>query len=492
MPVSKKYTKYDVFISYSHHDKDWVRDWLLPRLEDAGVKVCIDYRDFRPGALLISEIERCILQSRKTLLVLSPEYLASNWAEFEHSLIQSMDPAALHERVVPLLHILSDIPPRLKNIIYLDFTNPNSITHQFNRLLSTIGHKKAKSLISREIKKQFTVLVVDDDKNWLDMLISLADDDGFTVDSAENYSIAHQKILKSRDFLTASNLAVCVVDLGLSGSLDLDGLGLLAQCKILGIPTIAISSSRIEVMREDLQNKYGVIESFSKHPFADGKFIQALHKAIGVTKQDRKPPTVNAMPRGKDNTEDVVSILFLAADPTDASRLRLGEELREIQEKLQLAKLRDKFTLFQRMSARPVDISQALLDVEPTIVHFSGHGLSTGELCFESQTGKILPIQPDALAGLFKQFSNQVKCVVLNACYSKTQANAIANHIDYVIGMNKAIGDAAAISFAIGFYQALGAGRTIEEAFELGCAQISLQGISEYLTPELIKKNSVK
>jgi len=96
------------------------------------------------------------------------------------------------------------------------------------------------------------------------------------------------------------------------------------------------------------------------------------------------------------------SILFLAADPTDAARLRLGEEQREIQEKLQLAKQRDRFNLQQRMSVRPVDISQALLDVQPRIVHFSGHGLSSGELCFENQSGQMLPIRPVALAALFE------------------------------------------------------------------------------------------
>ncbi len=33
-------------------------------------------------------------------------------------------------------------------------------------------------------------------------------------------------------------------------------------------------------------------------------------------------------------------VLFLAADPRDAARLRLGEELREIDEKLRLSRLR--------------------------------------------------------------------------------------------------------------------------------------------------------
>jgi hypothetical protein len=93
---------------------------------------------------------------------------------------------------------------------------------------------------------------------------------------------------------------------------------------------------------------------------------------------------------------------------------------------------------------------------------------------------------------LFKQFTDQVECVILNACFSETQAKAIAEHIKYVVGMNQAIGDKAAIAFAIGFYQALGAGRTIEEAFRLGCVQIQLQNIPEHLTPVLIKKEETQ
>ena len=49
--------------------------------------------------------------------------------------------------------------------------------------------------------------------------------------------------------------------------------------------------------------------------------------------------------------------------------------------------------------------------------------------------------------------------------------------------MNTSIGDRAAIAFSVGFYQALGAGRAIDDAFDLGCTQIHLKGIPEYLTP---------
>jgi len=188
----------------------------------------------------------------------------------------------------------------------------------------------------------------------------------------------------------------------------------------------------------------------------------------------------------------ITTILFIAADPTNASRLRLGEEFREIQEKLKLAKLREQFRLeLPQLSVRPTDISQALLDLQPKIVHFSGHGESTGALCFENQAGQVHLIQPEALAALFEQFANQVDCVLLNACYSENQAKAIGKYIKYVIGMHQSIGDKAAIAFAVGFYQALGAGRTVEEAYKFGCVQIRLQAIPEHLTPVLITKGSV-
>jgi len=98
-------------------------------------------------------------------------------------------------------------------------------------------------------------------------------------------------------------------------------------------------------------------------------------------------------------------------------------------------------------------------------------------------------VTADALAALFQLSVAQIDCVLLNACYSATQAQEIANHVNYVIGMDKAIGDRAAIAFAVGFYQALGAGRSIEDAYQFGCVQIRLQSIPEHLTPKLIQKH---
>lgn len=187
-----------------------------------------------------------------------------------------------------------------------------------------------------------------------------------------------------------------------------------------------------------------------------------------------------------------ISLLFLAADPSPMSRLRLGEEIREIKERLQLANLREHFILHQSFAVRPVDLSQALLDSRAAIVHFSGHGTSDGALCFQDKLGDAYLIPSDSLAYLFEQFKEHVQCVLLNACYSEIQAVAIAEHIDYVIGMKQQLDDQAAILFSIGFYQGIGAGRSIEDAYKLGCAQMRLQVQQNLALPSLVKRQKNK
>lgn len=195
----------------------------------------------------------------------------------------------------------------------------------------------------------------------------------------------------------------------------------------------------------------------------------------------------------QEQVNNKISILFLAADPTDASRLRLGEEFREINEKLRQSSQRDQFQLeLPQLSTRPSDITQAMLDNAPQIVHFSGHGASTGELCFENQKGQSQLIDLEAIAALFEHFSSQVNCVLLNACYSEEQAKSIAKHVQYVIGMSNTIDDASAIAFSMGFYQALGANQSIEDAYKLGCIQIRLQNTPGHQIPVLhIKKKPI-
>ena len=185
-------------------------------------------------------------------------------------------------------------------------------------------------------------------------------------------------------------------------------------------------------------------------------------------------------------------ILILTANPKDTSKLRLDEEVRAIRQRLRQARERDTFVVETEWAVRTGDIQQALFDFKPQIVHFCGHGVGEEGLAFENDVGQAQLVSANALAGLFKLFKTQVKCVLLNACYSEVQATAIAKHIPYVVGMKQAIGDKAAIAFADGFYGALGAGRSFEDAFAFGCNRIQLETIPEHLTPVLKAKRKAK
>jgi AAA-like domain len=118
------------------------------------------------------------------------------------------------------------------------------------------------------------------------------------------------------------------------------------------------------------------------------------------------------------------------------------------------------------------------------VVHFSGHGSGDHGLILEEEEGKAKRVSGEALARLFR-LCPTVECVLLNACYSQVQAVAIGQHIQYVVGMNRDIGDHAAIKFAVGFYDALGYGRPVPEAYEFGLTAIDIEGLDETATPIL-------
>jgi hypothetical protein len=193
-------------------------------------------------------------------------------------------------------------------------------------------------------------------------------------------------------------------------------------------------------------------------------------------------------------TETVIRrILILSANPKTTPQLRLAEEVREIEEGLRRSKHRDQFNIQAKCALRLRDLRRAILDYEPQIVHFTGHGNKKG-LLVEDEQGMAVLISSKALSGLFELFSDHVECVILSSCYSALQAAAISKHISYVIGMRKEIEDAAAIEFSVGFYDAFGAGKSVEDAFKFGSNAI-LQAFPElpaHLVPVLKKKKGKK
>ena len=181
-------------------------------------------------------------------------------------------------------------------------------------------------------------------------------------------------------------------------------------------------------------------------------------------------------------------ILFLASNPNGTDRLRLDEEARDIEEGLRRSEERERFTVKTVWAVRARDIRRAIIDFKPNVVHFSGHGTADGGLALENTKGLVQLVSPEALSGLFKLLKTHIKCVVLNACYSENQAIAITEHISFVVGMSQKIGDQSAIEFSVGFYDALMAGYSIEDAYEFGCNAICMAGLEENHTPVLKKR----
>lgn len=181
-------------------------------------------------------------------------------------------------------------------------------------------------------------------------------------------------------------------------------------------------------------------------------------------------------------------ILILAANPKNTTKLRLDEEVREIELGLERSKDRKSFELKSVLASRPVDVRRAMLDFDPTVVHFCGHGAGIDGIALEDNDGNARLVTARALAGFFELFSDKVRYVILNACYSAQQAEAIVQHVDYVIGMKKGIDDAAAIEFSVALYDALGAGRNIHFAYSLACNALMWRESDASLIPILKEK----
>ena len=209
------------------------------------------------------------------------------------------------------------------------------------------------------------------------------------------------------------------------------------------------------------------------------------------------------------------TILFLAANPSGVARLALDEEARAIQEELERSGFRDRFEFVTQWAVRPLDLLRQLRKLKPTVVHFSGHGgpdtaaehrpapapsprrdvvasAAHGHcderqygLFFQGSDGRPQFISAHAIEETFGAAGSSVRLVILNACYSDIQADALLAHVDCVVGMNGAIHDDAARSFAIGFYGGLGEHESVAAAYKQGRAALSLLGQLDSARPQL-------
>lgn len=206
-------------------------------------------------------------------------------------------------------------------------------------------------------------------------------------------------------------------------------------------------------------------------------------------------------------------ILFLAADPRGTADVGPGREARTIQDALERSGQRDRFELITRWAVQPLDLLHELRKREPTVVHISGQGASSGQqpdsgtrrdiaaefgrldgvagsdpldgLSLPGPNGHPQIVTPAALQETFGAAGASVKLVVLNVYYSDIYAEALLVHIDCVVAMGGSLRDHAATAFADGFYGGLGERQSVAAAYMQGCAAISLMESSDRQRPRL-------
>lgn len=176
-------------------------------------------------------------------------------------------------------------------------------------------------------------------------------------------------------------------------------------------------------------------------------------------------------------------ILFLGASPMDRPRVSLGRQVREISESLKRARLREHFDFMFFQAVTPKMFQRHLLDQEviPRYVHFAGFAVENDPqlgsgLIMENDEGGTQLVPENSLPQLFALFE-PVDCLLINAAFSGAAAHASAEVVEFVVGIDGDWNDKAAILFATGFYDALGAGRSIEDAVNFGRNALLMEGI---------------
>ncbi|HVH26488.1 MAG TPA: toll/interleukin-1 receptor domain-containing protein [Vicinamibacterales bacterium] len=142
-PVRAGAPTYDAFISYRHSEPDHVHAIeLLEALERRGLRVAIDFRDFAANQHFISEMERCIKESRYVLCLITSQYLASDHTSEEAIISKTLDLAERRRRLVPLIFDRVELPVWLHGLVGIDFT-PSARVDPMDRLVGLLTSKSA-------------------------------------------------------------------------------------------------------------------------------------------------------------------------------------------------------------------------------------------------------------------------------------------------------------------------------------------------------------
>jgi hypothetical protein len=132
----------DFFVSYTSADTHWA-EWIAYVLEEAGSSVIIQVWDFRPGSNFVLEMQEAASKAERTLMVLSPDYLKSQFASPEWASAFARDPQGLARKLVPVMVRHCSPSGMLASIVHINLEGTDEATAR-DRLMKGIGGGRAK------------------------------------------------------------------------------------------------------------------------------------------------------------------------------------------------------------------------------------------------------------------------------------------------------------------------------------------------------------
>jgi hypothetical protein len=111
--------KKDFFVSYNRADRQWA-EWIAWQLEEAGYTTIIQAWDFRPGGNFVIEMQRAAEQARRTIAVLSPNYLQALYTQPEWAAAFAQDPTGEKGMLLPVRVQECELKGLLSQIVYID------------------------------------------------------------------------------------------------------------------------------------------------------------------------------------------------------------------------------------------------------------------------------------------------------------------------------------------------------------------------------------
>lgn len=138
-PHHSTFYRYDVFVNYHDTDREWVDEWLLPKLNHVGLKF-VTQDNYPIGMPKIEIIESAIKESFYTITVLSPAWMASEWNRLVGIVVRSTDPDASQRKLLPIKLKEVNLPDYLNILQQVDMTAQTRWDKGVNQLVKNISH----------------------------------------------------------------------------------------------------------------------------------------------------------------------------------------------------------------------------------------------------------------------------------------------------------------------------------------------------------------